>query len=413
MVATVQDYIKSLNFSYRNGLRSNNVEYVNAFGKLSDANTISFEQRTPTLSNLNPDPVVKSVTAKNILIATGTRPLFPNIPGIQHAISSDDLFSLPTPPGKTVVIGGSYVGLECGGFLTHLNFDTTVVLRSIPLRGFDRQAADKVVSLMHRTGTRFIESAVPIAIEKLGEADLVVTFQNSSGKIWRENFNTVLIATGRGAKTQSLGLEQCGVKTNQSGKLVCTLDQTSISSIFGVGDVVQGQPELTPVAIRAGELLADRLFGGSTEHLNLEYVPTCVFTPFEYGCVGLSEEAAIAKYGEDEVEVYLSEFSPLHASAAHWRAVSGDDLEPACLSKLVCLRSKNNKVVGFHFVGPDAGEVTQGFALALTLGATKIDFDRMLGIHPTNAESFASLEVTKRSGRDWVTLGGCGGGKCG
>ncbi|CDJ56614.1 thioredoxin reductase, putative [Eimeria maxima] len=169
--------------------------------------------------------------------------------------------------------------------------------------------------------------------------------------------------------------------------------------------------------------------------MRLDYVPTTVFTPIEYGCVGLSEEAAISKYGEEDIEVYLREFSPLEFSACHRERIiirkeeeKGEkggkkeeeeeeeinkELSPCCLSKLICLKSKNLKVLGIHFVGPEAAEVIQGMALAIQLGATKADFDNTLGIHPSNAECFMQLQITKRSGENWVATGGCGGGKCG
>mmetsp|Transcript_19813 Transcript_19813/g.35339 ORF Transcript_19813/g.35339 Transcript_19813/m.35339 type:complete len:166 (+) Transcript_19813:2-499(+) len=165
-------------------------------------------------------------------------------------------------------------------------------------------------------------------------------------------------------------------------------------------------------------MLARRLFTGSKESIDYDKVATTVFTPVEYGTVGLSEEDAIQRYGEDNVEVYLSEFTTLEQAAAHRqkkRPISeyDKDMGPNCLSKLVCLKKEDNKIIGFHFVGPNAGEITQGFSLALMLNATKKHFDSMIGIHPTDAESFASLQVTKSSGESWVAAGGCGGGKCG
>ncbi|KAL8435201.1 hypothetical protein ACSSS7_002622 [Eimeria intestinalis] len=205
------------------------------------------------------------------------------------------------------------------------------------------------------------------------------------------------------------------------GRIVCDEgSRSTVPSIYAVGDVVDGFPELTPAAIKAGEILARRLFGGSQELMNIRDIPTTVFTPMEYGCVGLSEEAAVAEYGEDDVEIYLSEFSPLEISACHRQKVESTraddadvDLSPPCLSKLVCIKSEGMRVRGVHFVGPNAGELLQGMAIAVRLGAKKSDFDNTVGIHPTNAECFTQLTITKRSGKDWVAAGGCGGGKCG
>jgi len=168
------------------------------------------------------------------------------------------------------------------------------------------------------------------------------------------------------------------------------------------------------VAIQAGELLVRRLFAKSSILMSYHLVPTTVFTPFEYGRVGYSEEEAITKFGSEAIEVYLSEFTTLEIGAAH-RTIAGsaEDFPTNCLSKLICNKKDKNKVVGFHYIGPNAGEITQGFALALKLGATKEDFDAVVGIHPTDAESFMSLGITKSSKEVWESAGGCGGGKCG
>jgi len=179
-----------------------------------------------------------------------------------------------------------------------------------------------------------------------------------------------------------------------------------------LGDVAEGRPELTPVAVQAGELLSRRLFGKSSTLMNYHLVPTTVFTPFEYGRVGLSEEEAIQQYGSDSIEVYLSEFSSLEIGAAH-RTIAGteEDFPTNSLSKLICHKKEKDRIVGFHYVGPNAGEITQGFALALKLGATKEDFDAVVGIHPTDAESFMSLGISKSSKEVWESAVGCGGGK--
>jgi len=233
-----------------------------------------------------------------------------------------------------------------------------------------------------------------------------------------EHFDTVLYATGRAADVAGLDLKAAGLETLPDGKLrVDDSEATNVSGIFALGDIVENSPELTPTAIQSAELLAKRLFSTSTEKMDWDLVPTAVFTPFEYGRMGLSEEDAIAKYGQDDIEVYLSEFQTLELGAAHRHvavpSTEDDELPTNALSKLVCVKSLDLKVVGFHFVGPNAGEVTQGFALALRLGAKKKDFDDLVGIHPTDAESFCSLKITKRSGEEWESKGGCGGGKCG
>jgi len=199
-------------------------------------------------------------------------------------------------------------------------------------------------------------------------------------------------------------------------------EQTNVPHIFAVGDVLAGRLELTPVAIAAGEQLARRLFAGATAPMDYDTIATTVFTPSEYGCVGLSEEAAVAKYGADALSTYLWQWTTLELQAAHRlkhasvRENEVDSIPMNCMAKLVCLKAEDNRVVGFHFVGPNAGEVTQGFALAVKLGARKADFDSCVGIHPTDAEALVTLEVERKdvtSAADWTASGGCGGGKCG
>lgn len=176
-------------------------------------------------------------------------------------------------------------------------------------------------------------------------------------------------------------------------------EQTSVPNIYGIGDILDDKLELTPVAIQAGRLLAHRLYGDKNELCDYVNVATTVFTPLEYGCIGLSEEDAIAKFGEENVEVYHTNYQPLEYTVAK-RDMSG------CYAKLVCNKSDNERVVGFHVLGPNAGEVTQGYAVAIKLGATKKDFDRTIGIHPTVSEVFTTLATTKSSGAD-VAASGC------
>jgi thioredoxin reductase (NADPH) len=279
---------------------------------------------------------------------------------------------------------------------------------------------DKVISLMQAQGTRFLMKNEITKIEKLDTGKLKVDFINLENKSTHTDiFDTVLYAVGRGADTQGLNLSSTGVKFTSSGTIITDqYDRTNIPHIYAVGDVADSRPELTPVAIQAGELLSRRLFDNSSTLMNYHGVPTTVFTPFEYGRVGMSEEDAITQYGAENIEVFLSEFSTLEIGAAHRKRLNPPnpeepDFPTNCLSKLICHKSDKNRIIGFHYVGPNAGEITQGFALALKVGATKEDFNEVVGIHPTDAESFMSLGITKSSKEVWEYLGGCGGGKCG
>ncbi|CAH3022016.1 unnamed protein product, partial [Porites evermanni] len=373
----VQNHIGSLNWGYRVELRDKKILYKNATGKLLDAHTVQAVDKKGKVSQM---------TAQHIVLATGLRPRYPPIPGAkEYGITSDDLFSLEHSPGKTVMVGGSYVSLECAGFLHGIGLDVTVIVRSIFLRGFDQQMAEKIGNEMQTQGIKMKRPAIPTKIELIEEGTprkLRVHYKHlETGEESSIECNTVMFAIGRDACTQGIGLENVGVKLNPSNGKVIVADneQTSVPNIYAIGDILEGKLELTPVAIHAGRLLAHRLYGERNELCDYESVPTTVFTPLEYGCIGLAEEDAIAKYGENNIEVYHTNYTPLEYTVAKRDASE-------CYVKLVCNKSENERVVGFHFLGPNAGEVTQGYAVAIKLGAKKSDFDRTVGIHPTVSE---------------------------
>mmetsp|Transcript_24607 Transcript_24607/g.59226 ORF Transcript_24607/g.59226 Transcript_24607/m.59226 type:complete len:384 (-) Transcript_24607:388-1539(-) len=324
------------------------------------------------------------------------RPRYVDGPGLkEHSISSDDVFSLKKAPGKVLVVGASYVALECAGFLAGLGYDTTVMVRSILLRGFDQQMANKIGDYMEQHGTKFLRGFTPTRCDKQEDGKLKVTYQpKAGGEAQTVVVDTLLLAIGRIPETRWLNLDKIGVKLDKLGKiLTATNEQTSVPHIYAIGDVASDKLELTPVAIQAGKLLAARLFSRSQTIMRYDLVPTAVFTPLEYGAIGLSEEDAIKTYGEDNIEVYHANYRPLEMFVAE-RMV--DD----CYVKLICNKARSETVVGFHILGPHAGEVTQGFAVAMRKGATKDDFDMTVGIHPTVAEELTTLDITKSSGAD-------------
>jgi len=400
MVASIQDHIGSLNFGYRTTLRDKNVEYINAYGSFVDPHTI-----TATKKNGK----VQTITADKFVIAVGGRPSYLDVPGAkEHCITSDDVFSLEKAPGKTLCVGASYISLETAGFLAALGYDTTVAIRSIPLRGFDVEIAEKIVGYMERHGTTFMRDSQPSAFEKTPEGKIKATITNTVfGSTFEAEFDTVVLAVGRYAVTDGLNLESAGVEVNKkTGKIPCVDEQTNVPHIYAVGDVLDTRQELTPVAIKAGLRLCARLYGGGTEKMDYNLVPTTVFTPLEYGCIGMSEELAVETYGADNVEVYQSFFKPLEWTVNHEEHNGVAHREDnSCYSKLITNLADNERVVGFHYVGPNAGEVTQGFAVAMKMGATKADFDGTVGIHPTISEEFTQLSVTKRSGVDAAKKG--------
>ncbi|KAF1402256.1 Thioredoxin reductase 3, partial [Spheniscus humboldti] len=405
MVEAIQNYIGSLNWGYRVSLREKSVTYLNSYGEFIEPHKIKATNRKGQVSYH---------TAETFVLATGERPRYLGIPGDkEYCITSDDLFSLPYCPGKTLVVGASYVALECAGFLAGLGLDVTVMVRSILLRGFDQEMAEKVGAYMETHGVKFIRKFVPvilslqifIQVEQLEEGmpgRLKVTAKSTEGpEIFEEEYNTVLIAIGRDACTRNIGLETIGVKINEkNGKVpVNDEEQTNVPYVYAIGDILDGKLELTPVAIQAGKLLARRLYGGSSTKCDYINVPTTVFTPLEYGSCGLAEERAVEEYGKQNLEVYHSLFWPLE-----WTVPGRDN--NTCYAKIICSKHDNNRVIGFHVLGPNAGEVTQGFAAAIKCGLTKELLDETIGIHPTCGEVFTTMDITKSSGQD-ITQRGC------
>eukprot|EP00238_Polyblepharides_amylifera_P001622 CAMPEP_0196570890 /NCGR_PEP_ID=MMETSP1081-20130531/1049_1 /TAXON_ID=36882 /ORGANISM="Pyramimonas amylifera, Strain CCMP720" /LENGTH=493 /DNA_ID=CAMNT_0041887573 /DNA_START=179 /DNA_END=1660 /DNA_ORIENTATION=+ len=399
MVQSVQDYIGSLNWGYRTALREKNVTYINAKGKFVDPHTILCTKKNGK---------TETITTDKVIIAVGGRPKYLGVEGdTECCVSSDDIFSLPTKPGKTLCVGASYISLETAGFLTGIGCEVAVMARSVFLRGFDQDISDKIVSHMERHGTRFIRKAVPKKFEKVGDK-VKVTFTNQEfGFDVEEEFDTVMLAVGREACTKDLGLEEAGLTYNpSSGKIEAPDEQTNVPHIYAIGDVLEQRQELTPVAIKAGVLLARRLYAGGVLKMDYNGVPTTVFTPLEYGCVGLSEEEAIAEHGEENVEVYVSMLKPLEwmiVKEEHEGVMHRED--NSCYVKLITLLSENERVIGLHYLGPNAGEITQGYAVALKCGATKAQFDSTVGIHPTVSEEFTGLTITRRSGKDAAKKG--------
>ena len=337
----------------------------------------------------------REITAKKVVIAVGGRPKYPDdVIGVkENTITSDDLFSLSYSPGKTLCVGASYVSLECAGFLKGLGHDVTVMVRSILLRGFDQQMANLIGAYMEKHGVRFVREALPTEIvrvrapeEGVSAGEYIVRYKTADGQEHEETYNTILYAVGREACTEGLALDKAGVKVNpRSKKILTTFEQTNVEHIYALGDVIdetsagRNAVELTPVAVQAGQLLAKRLFAGSDVKMDYYNVPTTVFTPLEYGAIGYSEEEAVGKWGEDDIEVYHQNFWPLEWTVAH-------KPHDVCYAKLICVKSDKERVVGFHVAGPNAGEITQGIAIALKLRATVNDFNNVVGIHPTNAE---------------------------
>jgi len=399
MVENIQAHVKGLAWDYKVQLREKKVKYLNELGAFSGPNKLELT---------NKKGVKREITATNFVVSVGGRPKYPDIPGAkEYGITSDDIFSLNYHPGSTLIVGASYISLECAGFLKGIGIDVTVMVRSILLRGFDQQIAEKIGEYMENDcKIDFIRSCVPTKIEQIEAGEpgspgkLLVTGKYNDGTEYTNEFNTVLFAVGRTADTAGLNLPAVGVKTGSSQKIIGDdADCSNVSNIYAIGDVLEDRPELTPMAIQAGKLLGRRIAGSGKLLTDYNLVPTTVFTPIEYGTCGYSEEDASKTFGEDSIEVYHGNHWPLEWTIAHRP-------ENACYVKLIVNMKDDERIVGFHYLGPNAGEVTQAFAGMMKLKATKVDMENLVGIHPTCAEIFTTMNVTKSSGKD-ASASGC------
>jgi thioredoxin reductase (NADPH) len=300
------------------------------------------------------------------------------------------LFWLEKSPGKTLVVGASYVALECAGFLHHIGLDVTLMVRSIFLRGYDQDMANRIGVYMEKHGVKMLKETVPIELKKEPSGKIRVLYEKvKTSQKSEELFDTVLLAIGRKADTAGLHLENAGLKVLENGKLeVSDYEQSDVDNIYGIGDVVQGRPELTPVAIKAGVMLAQRMMGKHAEPMDYTNIPSTVFTPLEYSFCGLSEDEAIKQFTKEKIEVYHTSFKPLEWNFLETRE---DDV---CYTKVI-VEKATDKILGFHYLGPNAGEVAQGYSVALKCGVTKTMWDNTVGIHPTCAEGMLSLNQTK------------------
>ena len=319
----------------------------------------------------------KTYSAKHILVATGSWPQVPQIPGRELAITSNEAFHLERLPRRALVVGGGYIALEFASIFHGLGVETTLSYRGVRLlRGFDAELGARMAEEMSAKGLRIHFGAEPAALARRPDGSLEVSFGDGS----RGQAELVMFATGRRPNSAALGLEAAGVKLGADGAvLVDRFSKTSVDSIHAIGDVTN-RINLTPVATAEAMWLARTLFGGAPTPVDHDYVPTAVFANPNLATVGLSEERARARFGE--IDVYKASFRALKLSLA--------DSKERTFMKLVVERA-GQRVVGAHMIGPDAGEVIQGVAIAVKLGATKAQFDATLGIHPTGAEEFVTM----------------------
>ncbi|HKI97429.1 MAG TPA: glutathione-disulfide reductase [bacterium] len=320
-------------------------------------------------------------TAERILVATGGWPFKPDIPGAEHAITSNEAFFLERLPQRVVIGGGGYIAVEFAGILNGLGSHVTQLYRgALFLRGFDDDARAFVAAEMHKKGIDLRFNTNFKRIDKLAGDVLRVTLSDGSTM----DTDLVLCAMGRVPNTEGLGLAEAGVKLNDKGAIVVDDHyQTNVPSIYALGDVID-RVQLTPVAIAEAMVLAGQLYGGGAEPLDYSGIPSAVFCQPPLGTVGLTEAEAAQRYRH--IQVYVSEFRPMK------HTLSGRD--ERTLMKLI-VDEESDRVVGCHMVGPEAGEIIQGLAVALKCGATKAQFDATVGIHPTAAEEWVTMRTPR------------------
>src|SRR5271166_5105382 len=347
---------------------------------LEAAGATIFDARATLLGGGGIEVAGRRVTAEHIVIATGGHPARPGIPGAELGIVSDDAFFLPKRPERVLLVGGGYIAVEFAGIFAALGATVDLVYRQpMPLRGFDADLRENLVEMLKAQGVRLHPGCSPRKVEAAGDLRLVTL---GTGHVLETDL--VFFATGRQPAVAGLGLDKAGVATRPTGAVIID-DQlrTSQPGIYAIGDVTD-RLNLTPVATAEGHALADTLFGRNPRRISLENVPTAVFSTPPLSSVGPSEEeAALA----GPVDIYTTHFTPLR------HAVSGR--ERRTFMKLV-VDQASQKVLGAHMLGEDAPEIMQGLAIAITCGATKADFDRTIGIHPTAAEELVTLRTRTR-----------------
>ncbi len=322
----------------------------------------------------------KRYTARHIVVATGGMPHVPDIPGKDLVVTSERMFDLPAVPRRLVVVGAGYIACEFASIFRGLGSEVTLVHRGNHLlNGFDADVRRFIAEEMARAG---IDIKLNWKIESITRKDDALCLTSEWGALC--DADVVLYATGRVPNVRDVGLEAAGVQLTDKGTIAVDRHyRSNVPSIYAIGDVSSSK-QLTPVALAEAMALVDHLFGDGKRAVDYDFIPTAVFTHPNIGTVGLTEAEARASLGQDGVTIYRADFKALR------HTLSGS--QERTLVKLV-VDKKTDRVVGLHMVGPDAGEVVQGFAVALRAGATKAVFDSTIGIHPTIAEEFVTLRT--------------------
>lgn len=366
LVENREAYIRRLNGIYGRNLEKDDVEYVAGEARFVGERRVAVGGR--------------ELSATHVVIATGGKPRWPEIPGAALGTDSDGFFAWAERPQRVAIVGSGYIACELAGVLNALGSDVTLLLRrDHVLRYFDAMLGRTLIERMREAGIEIQMNRTVAALNEDGDG-VRVDFEDGDTSA---RFDRLIWAIGRDPNSATLGLEQIGIEREADGSIaVDAWQDTRVEGVHAVGDVT-GAVELTPVAIAAGRRLADRLFGGQPgARLDYHNIPSVVFTHPPVGTVGLSEAEAHERYGHDAVKIYTSHYVALYHGVLEHKTPSD--------MKLVCV-GDDEKIVGAHVIGDGADEMTQGFAVAVKMGATKADFDDTVAIHPTSAEEFVTM----------------------
>lgn len=364
LVNVVDTEVRRLSQLHIGFLEKAGVELIDGYAKFIDPHTVEVGDR--------------KFTADKILIAVGGHATKPDIPGIEHAVTSREMFLLPEQPKRMAVWGGGYIGVEFAGIMNGLGTEVTqIIRRDLILHGFDQDLRSMIQEGMTKHGVQFCLNSTIEAIEKVEEGlQLTLSGATETPLI----VDAVLCATGRDPSLEGLLLENAGIERNGKAIAVTPDSRTSQPHIFAVGDCTD-RMNLTPVAIAEGRAFADTEFGHTPRFITHENIATAVFSQPEAATVGMTEAEAQEKFG-DSVKCYRAKFRSL------FNSLTGVDEK--VLIKLV-VETNTDRVLGAHMVGKDAAELIQGVAIAVNMGATKRDFDNTMGIHPSSGEEFVTL----------------------
>lgn len=359
--------ISRLNDVYQNMLGGAGVNIIDGRARFIDAHTVEVNGQ--------------SYSAERIILATGTWPFIPNIPGNEHAITSNEIFDLENFPQRLLVVGGGYIAVEFAGVFNGLGAETTQLYRGpLFLRGFDQDIREFAAQEIEKAGVNLRFNSNIAAIQKLADGSLEATLDDGTTIA----ADAILYATGRNPHLQDLGFENVNIALNDNGTVkVDDHFQTTEPSIYALGDITGGM-ELTPVALAEGMALAKTLYNNQPTSVDYDTIPTAVFCQPNIGTCGLTEQEGKDKYGE--ITVYESDFRAMK------HTIGGR--QERTYMKLV-VDTATDKVVGIHMMGDDAGEIVQGMAIAMKAGATKALFDSTIGIHPTAAEEFVTMRTPR------------------